>query len=62
MADHERREAIIRARLSGLGFDLERQQGHYVVKDRRAAFDLPSALQPTVCDTLGEVITLFNLR
>ena len=62
MAEHDRREIVIQATLSGLGFDLERRQGTYVVRDRRAAFDIPSTLQPTVCDTLGEVIALFNLK
>jgi hypothetical protein len=43
MTDPERKEAIVRLTLRGLGFDLERKFGAYVVTDRRAALDLPGA-------------------
>jgi hypothetical protein len=50
MANHERGEALVRAKLTGLGFDLELQQRNYIIKDRQP-LDLPSVLQPIVCDT-----------
>jgi hypothetical protein len=62
MTDPERREAVIRATLSGLGFDLERKSGAYVVTDRRAALDLPGAMQPTTCQTIDAVIGLFSIE
>jgi hypothetical protein len=36
MTDPERKEAIVRTTLSGLGLDLERKSGAYMVIDRRA--------------------------
>jgi hypothetical protein len=62
MTDPERKEALIRATLSGLGFDMERQAGAYVVTDRRAALDLPGAMQPTTCQTLEEVAGMFSIE
>jgi hypothetical protein len=46
-----------RAALSGLGFDLESYMGTYTITDRRAALDLPSAIQPVICQSLEEVAT-----
>jgi hypothetical protein len=62
MTDSERKEAIVRITLSGLGFDMERKLGAYVVTDRRAAIDLPGAMQPTTCQTLEEVVGMFSLE
>ena len=62
MADPERKEAIVRLTLSGLGFDLERKLGAYVVTHRRAALDLPGVMQPTICQTFDAVIGLFSIE
>jgi hypothetical protein len=62
MRNLELEEAIVRATLSGLGFDLERKFGAYVVTDRRAAIDLPGAMQPTTCQTIEEVVGMFSIE
>jgi hypothetical protein len=64
MQDHpERREAIIRATLSGLGFDLVKTARGFTVIDRRAALDLPiGPLLPTTDASLEEITKLFSLR
>lgn len=62
MTDRERKEALIRATFSGLGFELVFDMGSYTVIDRRSAFGLPSAIQPVICQSLKEVVALFHLR
>jgi hypothetical protein len=64
MQDHrEQREVIIRATLSGLGFDLLRTPRGFTVIDRRAALDLPMGpLLPTTDASLEEITKLFSLK
>jgi hypothetical protein len=62
MNDHENKEALVRAMLSGLGFDLESYMGAYTVTDRRAILGLPSAIQPMRAQSLEEITALLNLQ
>jgi hypothetical protein len=62
MTDPERKEVIVRLTLSGLGFDLERNEGRFVVTDRRAALDLPGAMQPTTYRSLEAIVALFSIE
>jgi hypothetical protein len=62
MTDPERKEAIVHLILSGLGFDLERELGTYAVTDRRAAPDLPGAMQPATYRRLEAIVTLFAIE
>jgi hypothetical protein len=57
----EAKEKLIRARLSDLGFELERDGFDYSIRDRREKHDLP-ALQPTRCRDLEAMIELFKLK
>lgn len=61
ISDQERREANVSATLNCLGFELEGYMGTYRVTDRRAAVDLPSAIQPVVCQSLDEVAQIFSI-
>ena len=61
MNDLEHREALVRAMLSGLGFDLEGSRGAYKLIDRRAVLGLPAALQPMDAQSLEEITLLLNL-
>jgi hypothetical protein len=33
--------------------------GNYVITDRRVALDLPSAIQPVICQTLDQIVDPF---
>jgi hypothetical protein len=60
MTELERREAVIRATLSGLGFDLVRTARGFTVIDRRAALNLPiGPLLPVTDASLEEITKLF---
>jgi hypothetical protein len=48
----------MRAALDSFGFELEGYMGTYTVADRRAAVDLPSAIQPVVCQSLDEALVI----
>ena len=63
MEDRPDKEELIRAHLSYLGFDLERELGtlDWIVKDRREGHGVLRALQPTKCQSLQSVIDLFEL-
>jgi hypothetical protein len=63
MVDRPEREELIRAHLSYLGFDLERELGSldWIVRDRREGHGVLRALQPTKC-SLQSVIDLFELE
>jgi hypothetical protein len=61
ISDQERKEANVRATLNSLGFELAGYMGTYRVTDRRAAVDLPSAIQPVVCQSLDEVAQMFSI-
>jgi len=54
------KEKLIRARLSDLGFELERDGFDYSIRDRREKHGLP-ALQPTRCRDLEMIIEMFKL-
>jgi hypothetical protein len=60
MTDPALKEELIRARLSHLGFDLERDGFDYSIRDRREGKQLPS-LQPTRCRDLDTIIEMFEL-
>jgi hypothetical protein len=51
LIDQTLKEELIRARLSHLGFDLEKDGFGWIVSDRREPLGLP-ALQPTRCQNL----------
>jgi hypothetical protein len=55
------KEELIRARLSHIGFDLEKEGFGYVVRDRRELLGMP-VLQPTHCQDLDSVIDLFMIE
>ena len=59
--DHILKEELTRARLSHIGFDLEKEGFGYIVRDRRENLQMP-ALQPTHCQDLDSVIDLFNIQ
>jgi hypothetical protein len=59
--DRVLKEELTRARLSHLGFDLEKAGFGYIVRDRREHLEMP-ALQPTHCQDLESVIDLFNIQ
>ena len=62
MADRPDQEELIRARLSYLGFDIEREGGlDWIVRDRREGHGVLRALQPTKCHSLQSVTDLFEL-
>jgi hypothetical protein len=58
---HVLKEELARARLSHLGFDLEKAGFGYIVRDRREHLGM-AALQPTHCQDLDSVIHLFNIQ
>jgi hypothetical protein len=58
--DNALKEEVIRARLNHLGFDLEKEDFGYIVRDRRE--HLVPALQPTRRQDLNSVIDLFNIQ
>jgi hypothetical protein len=59
--DRVLKEEVTRARLSHLGFDLEKEGFGYIVRDRREHLEMP-ALQPTHCQNLDPVIDLFSIQ
>jgi hypothetical protein len=61
ISDQERKEANVRAALNSFGFELEGYMGTYTVTDQRAAVDLPSAIQPVLCQSLEEVTLIFSI-
>jgi hypothetical protein len=61
MVDHTHKEELIRDQLSHLGFDLERDDFDYSVRDRREGKNMP-ALQPTRCRDLAAIVALFKLN
>jgi hypothetical protein len=63
MIDRIVKEEIVRARLSRLGFDLEREPGGFdwIVRDRRVSTAMP-ALQPTRAGDLDTILELFQIE
>jgi hypothetical protein len=59
--DHVDKEELTRARLSHLGFELEKAGFGYIVQDRREHLEMP-ALQPAHCQDLDSVIDLFMIE
>jgi hypothetical protein len=59
---HEHKKTVIRATLSGLGFDLIKGLGSYAVIGRRALLGFPTALQPMANAKLDAIIELFSIR
>jgi len=54
-------EELIRARLSSLGFDLEKDGFGWMVRDRREKLGIP-ALQPTHGQNLDSIAQLFQIK
>ena len=61
MIDQTLKEELIRARLSHLGFDLEKVGFDYIIRDRREKLDMP-AFQPTKWANLDEIVALFQIE
>ena len=58
------KEELIRARLSELGFDLEREPGEldWIVRDRREWKEFMKAVPATRCQELDTIIEFFGLE
>jgi hypothetical protein len=61
MIDQTLKEELIRARLSHLGFDLEKDGFGWMVRDRREKLGIP-ALQPTHGQNLDSIAQLFQIK
>lgn len=57
MIDEKAKEKLVRAQLSDLGFELERDGFDYGIRERREKHDLPT-LQPTKYRDLEAIIEL----
>ena len=60
MIDEKAKEKLVRAQLSDLGFELERDGFDYGIRERREKHDLPT-LQPTKYRDLEAIIEPFKL-
>jgi hypothetical protein len=62
MIDQALKEGVIRSRLDPLGFELERDDLGWIVRDRREHLDMPDmpALNPIKFPNLDSIIDLFK--